>query len=99
MLRTDVIEVVYYQVDHNREDGTPRTRLEDKHSIRRKSIYQPRIFLELKNWIKTHLSEGFSAKQVYEEHRQNWIEQRKIKYRELVMILWSCGTLNIIKVD
>ncbi|KAG0593276.1 hypothetical protein KC19_1G317700 [Ceratodon purpureus] len=77
LLRPDVAEVAYYQVDHNREDGTPAHGLEDKDFIGRKSAYQPRMSLELKKWIKTRLSEGFTAKQVYEEHRRNLIERRK----------------------
>ena len=39
LLRPDVAEVAYYQVDHNREDGTPAHGLEDNDSIGRKSAY------------------------------------------------------------
>ena len=79
LLFSDIVEVAYYHVDHTREDGLPAHGFEDKLSIRRKSAYQPRMSKELKTWVKTQLGKGFTAKQVYEEHRQNWIQRRKMK--------------------
>ena len=77
LLHPDVAEVAYYHVDHTREDGAPTHGFEDPHSVGRKSAYQPRLSKELKNWIKNPLNEGFTAKQVYEDHKANWIDRKK----------------------
>ena len=69
-----IVEVVYYHVDHTKEDGSPAHAFEDKLLIGRKSAYQPRMSKELKTWVKTQLGKGFTVKQVYGEHRQNWIQ-------------------------
>ena len=74
-----IVEVTYYYVDHTREDGSRVHELEDKLSIGKKSAYQPQISKELKTWVKTQLGKGFTAKQVYKEHKQNWIQRRKMK--------------------
>ena len=38
---------------------------------------------ELKAWMKAQLGKGFTAKQVYEEHMQNWILRRKMKLPDM----------------
>ncbi len=82
-LYPNVAQVAYYHVDHTREDGSPAHGVDDPHSIGRKSTYQPRMSKELKNWIIHRLSEGFTSKQVYEEHKSNWIERKKTKSKKL----------------
>ena len=79
----DVVEVVYYHVDHTREDRSPAHGLEDKLYVGRKSAYQPRMLKELKAWVKGQLCKGLTAKQVYEEHMQNWIMMRKMKLPDM----------------
>jgi hypothetical protein len=72
-----VAEVAYSHVDHTREDGTPAHGSENAHSKGQKSAYEPRMSKPLKDWILKHLIEGFTSKQVHEEHKRNWIERRK----------------------
>ena len=72
-------EICYYHVDHTREDGSPAHGPHDVDSIGRKTTHRPRMSNELKVWVKTKLSEGFTSLQVFEEHKRNWTERRKQK--------------------
>jgi hypothetical protein len=78
-LYPDVVEVAYYHMDHTREDGTPAHGPHDPDSIGRKSAHRPRMSIEMKAWVKNKLSEGFTALQIFEEHRRNWTEWRRMK--------------------
>ena len=78
-LHPDVVEICYYHMDHTREDGSPAHGPHNVDSIGRKTAHQPRMSDELKAWVKTKLSEGFTSLQVFEEHKRNWTERRKQK--------------------
>ena len=72
-------EICYYHVDHIQEDGSPAHGPYDVDSIGRKTTHRPRMSDELKAWVKTKLSEGFTSLQVFEEHKRNWTDRRKRK--------------------
>ena len=78
-LHPDVADIYYYHVDHTQEDKSPAYGPHDVDSIGRKTTHRLRMSDELKAWVKTKLSEGFTSFQVFEEYKRNWIDRRKQK--------------------
>ena len=60
-LHADVAEICYYHVDHTQEDGSLAHGLHDVDSIGRKTTHRPHMSNELKAWVKTKLSRGFTS--------------------------------------
>ena len=75
-LHSYVREVCYY---HTRENRGPAHGPNNVDSIDRKTTHQLRMSDELIAWVKTKLSEGFASLQVFEEHKRNWTERRRLK--------------------
>ena len=72
-------KICHYHVEHTKDDGSLAHGPHDVHSIGRKIVHPPQMSGELKAWVKTKLSKGFTSLQMFEEHKQNWTDRRKQK--------------------
>jgi hypothetical protein len=65
-----VVEITNYHKTHTRTDGSFAHGEHDPKSISRMSHYAPRMLQALKDHIWAQLSLGYTAKQIYDKHKQ-----------------------------